>query len=40
MISYVSVDRPMYIDIHAAEDLIKTNAVVDNVEKAIGELKF
>lgn len=40
LISYVSVDRPMYIDIHAAEDLIKTNTVVDNVEKAIGELKF
>ena len=40
LVSYVSVDRPMYVDIHAAEDLVKTNTVVDNVEKAIGELKF
>ena len=40
IISYVSEDRPMYIDIHAAEDLIKTNKIVENVEKAIGKLEF
>jgi len=40
IVPYVSEDRPMYIDIHAAEDIIKTNKIVENVEKAIGELEF
>ena len=40
IIPHVDIDRPMYIDIHAAEDIIKTNKIVENVEKTIGELKY
>ena len=40
IIPHVDIDRPMYIDIHAAEDIIKTNKIVENVEKIIGELKY
>lgn len=40
IIPHVDVDRPMYIDIHAAEDIIKTNKIVENVEKVTGELNY
>ncbi|MDC7955899.1 histidine ammonia-lyase [Fusobacterium simiae] len=40
IIPHVDVDRPMYIDIHAAEDIIKTNKIVESVEKVTGELKY
>ena len=40
IIPHVDIDRPMYIDIHAAEGIIKTNKIVENVEKTIGELKY
>ena len=40
IIPYVSEDRVMYIDIHGAEDIIKTNKIVENVEKVVGTLEF
>ncbi|WP_033398237.1 histidine ammonia-lyase [Fusobacterium russii] len=40
LIPYVKEDREMYIDIHKAEDIIKTNKIVENVEKETGILEF
>lgn len=39
-IPYVSEDRPMYADIHKAEEIISTNEIVEKVEKIIGTLEF
>jgi histidine ammonia-lyase 1 len=40
VIPYVAEDRPMYIDIHAAEEIVRNNKLVEDVEKAIGQLEF
>lgn len=40
IVPYVAEDREMYKDIHAAEDIIITNRIVENVEKVTGILEF
>lgn len=40
IVPYVAEDREMYKDIHAAEDIIITNRIVENVEKITGTLEF
>ena len=37
-VPYVDVDRESYVDIHKAEAIIKTNKIVEAVEKIIGGL--
>lgn len=40
LVPYVAEDREMYKDIHAAEEIIITNKIVENVEKVTGTLEF
>lgn len=35
-VPYVDVDRESYVDIHKAEEIIKTNVIVEAVEKIVG----
>ena len=37
-VPYVDVDRESYVDIHKAEEIIKTNKIVEEVEKIVGGL--
>lgn len=39
-ISYVDIDRPMYVEINKSEDIIKTNILVEKIENNIGNLNF
>lgn len=39
-ISYVNVDRPMYVEINKSENIIKSNVLVEKIEEKAGKLEF
>lgn len=39
-ISYIDTDRPMYVEINNAEEIIKSNVLVDKIEKEINTLEY
>lgn len=39
-IAYVDVDRPMYIEINKAEDIVKSNILVEKIEKEYTKLEY
>lgn len=39
-ITYIDVDRPMYVEMNASEDIIKSNKLVEKIEKAIGKIEY